>query len=73
LRRQLGDFMKQKQKVLASPTSSIHGEEDEAVSNVMSSSSKGEPLRRGRRERRHPTNSNDFRVEIPKFDPDQFL
>ena len=39
LRRQLGDFTKQKQKVLASPTSSNHGEEDVAVSNLMSSSS----------------------------------
>jgi len=44
VRRQLGDFMMRNQKVLASHTGSIHGEEDEAASN-MSSSDEEEPLR----------------------------
>ena len=68
--------MKQNQKVLASPTGSIHGEEEGAVSNI-SSSNEEEPLKKGRREQRQPTNSNDFRVESPEFegrlDPDEFL
>jgi len=44
--------MKQKQKMLAMPTSSIHGKTDEAASNLMSSSNEKEQLRRGRREQR---------------------
>jgi len=61
----------------ASPTGSIHAEEDEAASNPLSSYSEEEPLRRVRREQRYATNSNDLRVEIPKFesklDPYEFL
>jgi len=67
--------MKQKQKTLKSPIGSIH-DEDEA-SNLNSSSCDEEPLRRVRGTRRTPQNSNDFKVEIPKFegklDPDEFL
>ena len=63
--------------MLASPTGSIHDEKDKLASNLMSSSNEEEPPRRGRRERRQPTNSNDFRVEMPEFegklDPDEFL
>jgi len=51
--------------VLGSPTGSIHAEKDKAVSNLMSSSNEEELLRRGKREQRQPTNSNDFGVEIP--------
>jgi len=50
IRRQLGDFVKQKQKVLASPTGSIRCKEDEAATNLVISSIEGEPLMRGRRE-----------------------
>jgi len=39
LRKQFGDVWKQKQKALASPTSSIHDEEGEEGNNSMSSSS----------------------------------
>ena len=53
MRRQLGDFMMRNQKVLASHTGSIHGEEDEAAHNV-SSSNEEEPFRRGRREKGNP-------------------
>ena len=53
--------------MLPSPTGSIHGEENEAASNV-SSSNEEEPYRRGRREQRQPTNSNDFTVETAKFE-----
>ena len=53
--------------MLCSPTGYIHSEEDKLASNLVSSSNEEEPLRRGRREPRHPTNSNDFRVEIPTF------
>ena len=76
MRCQFGELMEQKQKMYTSPTGSVHSEENEAVSNPLSSSSEEEPLRRGRRERRPPTNSNNFRVEIPEFegklDPDEF-
>ena len=77
MRKQLGEFMKQKQKMHASPNSSTQGEEEEATSDPLSSSSEGEPFREERKEERWPTNSNDFRVEIPEFksklDPDEFL
>jgi len=77
LRRQLDEFMKQKQKTHAESTCSDHSEKDEATSNPLSLSSEDEPLRRTRRKQRPSINSNDFRVEIPKFEgklsPDEFL
>jgi len=67
--------MKQKQKALKRPTAAVL--DDEEASNLMSSSSEGEPLRRFRGARRMPKNSNDFKVEILEFegklDPDEFL
>ena len=75
LQKQLWDDMKQKQKALESPSASVH-DEDEA-SNLNSSSSDEEPQRRVRGARRTPQNSNDFKVEIPKFegklDTNEFL
>ena len=69
--------MKQKKKVFAGPPGSIHGDEDEVTINSLSSPNEEEPLRRTRKERRQPINSNDFRIEIPEFermhDPDEFL
>ena len=77
LRKQFGDFMKQKQKIYAKPTRSEHGEEEQAASNPLSSSSRDEPVRRMRIEPRFQANSNDFRVEILEFegksDLDEFL
>ena len=67
LRRKLSDLMKQKEKMHASPTGSVHSEEDEAASNPLSSSSKKEPMRRTRREQRLPINSNGFGFGIPEF------
>jgi len=67
--------MKQKQKVVESPRTSVH-DKDEA-SNMNSPSSEEEPLRRVRAARRTSQNSNDFKVEIPqlegKLDPNEFL
>ena len=67
--------MKQKQKVLESPTTSVH--DDEEASNLVSSSSEEEPPKRIRGARRTPNNSNDFKVKIPEFegklDPNEFL
>jgi len=76
--RQVGEFLKQKQKIHAEPTRFDHREEEEeAISHRLSSSSENEPFRGTRRERRPQANSNDFRVEIPEFqsklDPDEFL
>ena len=75
LQKQLGDNMKQKYKALESPARSIHGEEE--ASKLISSSSEDKPPRRNRGARRTPNNSNDFKIEIPKFegtlDPDEFL
>lgn len=67
--------MKQKQKALESPSISVHG--DEEASNLVSSSSEEEPLKRVKEARRALCNSNDFKVEIPEFegklDSDEFL
>jgi len=82
LRKQLGDFMKQKQKMYTEPTRtkptrSEHGEGEQAACNPLSSSSKDEAIRRLRIEPRFQANSNDFRVEILEFevtlDPDEFF
>ena len=73
--QKLRSNIKQIQKVLESPSGSVHG--DKEASNLVSSSSEEEPLRRVRRARRAPYNSNDFKIEIPKFegrlDHDEFL
>jgi len=75
LRKQLGDHMKQKPKAIESPIGSVH--RDEKASNLISSSSEDEPPRRTGGARRTPSNSNDFKVEIPEFegklDLDEFL
>jgi len=77
LRKQLYDFMKQKQKMYAEPTRFENGEEEQAASNPSSSSREDEPLKRMRNEPRFQANANDFRVEIPEFegklDPDELL
>jgi len=66
LQKQLGNDMKQKQNALESPATSVYN--DEVASNLNSSSSEEEPLRRVRGARRTPQDSNDFKVEIPEFE-----
>ena len=78
LRKQLGNNMKQKQK-LQEPSIRIgtdYGHEEEA-SNALSDSEEDVPFGRTQR-RTWPTfNSNEFKVEIPEFegklDPDEFI
>jgi len=76
LRKQLGTFLKQKQKVNEEPTWFGYIEEEEA-SNPLCSSTEDEPARRERMKPRFQANYNDFRVEILEFegklDLDEFL
>jgi len=44
LRHQLGEVLKQKKKVIESPTEFGHGKESEAESNAIESASEEEPL-----------------------------
>jgi len=76
--KQLKKSMKQKQRVLESPTGSNPEElSEEAESQHSEYEVEAEPRRTPRREWRAPSNSNDFRVDIPEFegklDPDEFL
>ena len=75
LRKQLRNDIKLKQKALESPFGFVHN--DEEASNLLSSSSEEEPLRRVGEARRAPCNSNDLKVAIPEFkgklDSDEFL
>jgi len=85
LRRQLGDSLTQKRRELRSssssrPPGSVREEaerEDEREPQSGGSSSEGDSRRHPRRGRRHPSNLNDFKVDIPEFegklDPDDFL
>jgi len=74
LRKQLGTFLKQEPKINKEAIWFSQIEEEEA-SNPSSSSSKDEPKRMTKIELRFQAHSNDFRVEIPKFegklDPDE--
>ena len=70
--------MKQKQKILESPTGSTPEDfEEDCESQYSGFEQEEEPRRTPRREWRAPSNSNDFRVELPEFegklDPDEFL
>ena len=82
LRKQLSESLKQKRRKLRSSSSSRppgsaqwEEEEEEPLSNG-SSSEEASP-RSHRRGRRHTTNFNDFKVDIPgfegKLDPDDFI
>jgi len=82
LRRQLGDSLRQKRRELRSsscsrPPGSIRGEEEGEGPLSGDSQGEGDSLRHPRRERRHTTNSNDFKVDLPEFegklDQDDFL
>jgi len=78
LRKQLDKSMKQKQRVLESPTGFNPDElSEEAESQHFEYKGQAEPRRALRREWRAPSNFNDFRVDIPEFegklDLDEFL
>jgi len=77
LRRQLGTFLKQKQKMNEEPVYSAPRGQEQVFNHTFDSSSEEEPLRRPQSEPRMQANSNDFRVEIPeyegKLDPEEFL
>ena len=79
LRRQLGQSLKQKQRILESPTGSTPEEEnnEDVESQHCEYELDEEPRRTPRREWRTPSNSNDFKVELPEFEgklnPDEFL
>ena len=78
LRKQLKQSMKQKQRILESPTGSTPEDfEEDCESQHSGFEQEEEPRRTPRREWRTPSNPNDFRVELPEFegklDPDEFL
>ena len=78
LRKQLKQSMKQKQRILESPTGSNPDEHEEDIESQHSEFERDEEQRRTpRREWRTPSNPNDFRVELLEFegklDPDEFL
>jgi len=75
--KQLGTFLKQKQKMNEEPVYYAPRGQEQLFSHTLDSSSEEEPLRRPRSEPRIQANSNDFSVEIPeyegKLDPEEFL
>ena len=78
LRKQLGNKMKQEQKV-QEPSIRIgtnYGHEQKA-SNALSDSEEDVRFQRTQRRTRSTFNSNEFKVEIPeleeKLDPDEFI
>ena len=85
LRRQLRDSLRQKRRELRSssssrPPSSVREEEEreeEGEPQIGGSSSEEDSARHPRWGRRHPSNFNDFKVDISEFegklDPDDFL
>jgi len=77
LRKQLGTFLKQKQKMNEESVYSDQRGQGQVFSHTLDSSNDEEPLRRPRQEPRMQANSNDFRVEIleyeGKLDPEEFL
>jgi len=78
LRKQLGESMKIKQKLIQSPTGSIYGEQSEIEGYIIEFSIEEETFRCSKREHRPTmTNSNGIRIKILEFegklDPDGFL
>ena len=65
LRKQLGKSMEQKECILERPTGSNLDEVSDAESQHFEYEGEATPRRTPRREWRPPTNSNDFRVDIP--------
>ena len=78
LRKQLGNHMKQKQRLFeVGEQSGTKYKAEEEVSNASSYSDDEIPFERRRREVRPTFNSNDFKIDIPEFEgrlnPDDFL
>jgi len=77
LRKQLGAFLKQKEKVNNEPLQFEPRRQENVFSHIVYSSSEDEPLRMARPEPRFQADTNDFNVEIPEFegklDPEEFL
>ena len=76
LRKQLGSFLKQKQRMNEETLQSEPRRYEQVQSHDVGSSSEEEVPRRPRREPRNQHSTNDFRVEIPEFegklDPEEF-
>jgi len=76
LRKQLGSVLKQKWKLNEDTLQSEPREREQVISHEVESSSDEEPVRMARGEPRFQANTNDFRVEDPKFkgklDPEKF-
>ena len=77
LRRQLGMFLKQKQKMCEEPSYSESQRQEQVFSHTLDSSSEDEPLRMTRQDPQFQASSNDFKIEVPEFedklDPEDFL
>ena len=77
LRRQLGSFLKQKQKVNEETLQSEPRRQEQVYSHDIDSSTKDEPLRLARPEPWMQANTTDFKVEIigfeGKLDLEEFL
>ena len=69
--------MKQNQQANEEPPQSDSKRQEQVFSHTLDSSSEVEPLRMTRPDPRIQANTNDFKVEIPKFegklDPEEFL
>jgi len=65
LRKQLGIFLKQKQKACEEPIQSEPWRQEQVFSHTLDSSSEDEPLRMTRQDSHVQASSNDFKIEIP--------
>ena len=68
LRKQLGAYIKQKQKMNEEPSFNEPRVPEQVLNHTLESSSDEEAWRRPRNEQRAQSNSNDFRVEIPEYE-----
>jgi len=77
LRKQLGSFMKQKQRMNEETLQSEPRVHEQVYSHDVDSSSEKEMPRMARGESRNQANTNEFRVEVPEFegklDPEEFI
>ena len=77
LRKQLGSILKQKQKLNGDTLQAEPRRHEQVFSHEVDSSSEEEPTRMTRGEPQFQANSNDFKVEVPKFEgklhPKEFL
>ena len=77
LHKQLGPFLKQKQKMCEESVQPEPRRQAQVFTNTLDSSSEEELVRMVREDPWMQANSNDFRVKIPeyegKLDPEEFL